>query len=380
MKICFFDFITLVGGATKGTVYLLERLKHQNIDVHAINVYGNCQEYLEDLEKANINYNIILGSSIRNTIGFKDNRLRRFIELLRQFPIMILIFFKLFFFILKLKPTHIMVNNRKSLAFTFLFKYIFRLKIIYYNRVEASNNNFPTYLIFLLNHVVDYLFCHSKIAIFQMEKLGIRKENVYLPNCVKINNNLIPSNSKDTNLFTIFLNAGRIVREKGYHTAIYTLNELVKNNYNVRLKLPGIPTDKFYFNELKDFISKNGLEDRVVFCGWLDNVQQEIVNSQCMILPSYSEGFPRSIIEAMLLRVPVCATPVGGIPEAIVDNENGFLFNVNDYFTLSKKIESLINEKNLNRKIVDNAYQFALQNFHESINTHTFINTVKLYD
>ena len=42
MKICFFDFITLAGGATKGSVHLLERLQNKNVEVHAINVYNNC--------------------------------------------------------------------------------------------------------------------------------------------------------------------------------------------------------------------------------------------------------------------------------------------------------------------------------------------------
>ena len=381
MKICFFDFITLVGGATKGTVYLLERLKAKGINVHAINVYGDCEEYLDDLISSNIDYDILLKKNIKNTtIGFNDNYFRRLFEILKQLPHVLLILIKLLAVIIKVKPTHLMVNNRKSLFFVFLFKYFFRFKIVYYNRIEATSCKFPKYLIFLLNFSVDFLLSHSKNSIFQMKNLGVNKNIIYLPNCVKINKNLFKIDKNNNMPFTIFLNAGRIVKEKGYHTALYALNELVKAKYNVVLKLPGFPTDNSYLNELKVYIQKNNLEDRVIFCNWIENIQQEIVNSQCMILPSYSEGFPRSIIEAMLLGVPVCATPVGGIPEAIIDNETGFLFDVEDHLTLSNKIESLINDIDLYNKISENAYDYALQNFSESINTQIFIKTVKSYD
>lgn len=380
MKICFFDFITIAGGATKGSVHLLERIQNQNIDVHAINVYSNCHEYLEDLKQANVNYTVLITSNVKNTIGFKDSRVCRIFELIRQLPIMMLILWNLFISIYKLKPTHMMVNNRKSLIFVFIFKFIFGFKIIYYYRIEASQKYLSKHFIFLLNRVVDHLFCHSKNAIQNMKKFGVVKEIVYLPNCIKMDQEIKVIEEKDSEVFRIFLNAGRIVREKGYHTAVYALNELTQKNYNVILQLPGSITDHQYYNELQDYIYKNNLENRVIFCGWLNQVQQEVANSDCMILPSYSEGFPRSIIEAMLLKVPICATPVGGIPEAIIDNQTGFLFDVNDYIAMANKIELLITQPETRKNIVNNAYLFASQHFDESLNTQIFINNVNLND
>lgn len=382
MKICFFDFITLVGGATKGTVFLLERLKKQGIDAEVINAYGTCLEYLDDLKGSKIDYTILIDEIEKTTIGFSDNRLRRLFEIFMQIPIFLIIFKNLFLTLFRIKPSHVMVNNRKSLLFILPFKFIFKFKVIYYNRIELNKSQLSKILIFCMNNFVDYLLSHSKNAILNMKKYGITKKALYLPNCVKINPKLLVKKSKkiDSNTFEIFLNAGRIVREKGYHTAIYAVNELKRRQYNVVLKLPGIVTDQDYFEELMLFLSQNNLTETVKFCGWLDEVQQEIFNSDCMILPSYSEGFPRSIIEAMLLKVPICATPVGGITEAIIDSETGFLFDVNDFISMADKIEILITQNETRKNIVNNAYLFALQHFDESLNTEFFINNVDLND
>lgn len=382
MKICFFDFITLVGGATKGTVFLLERLKKQGIDAEVINAYGTCLEYLDDLKGSKIDYTILIDEIEKTTIGFSDNRLRRLFEIFMQIPIFLIIFKNLFLTLFRIKPSHVMVNNRKSLLFILPFKFIFKFKVIYYNRIELNKSQLSKILIFCMNNFVDYLLSHSKNAILNMKKYGITKKALYLPNCVKINPKLLVKKSKkiDSNTFEIFLNAGRIVREKGYHTAIYAVNELKRRQYNVVLKLPGIVTDQDYFEELMLFLSQNNLTETVKFCGWLDEVQQEIFNSDCMILPSYSEGFPRSIIEAMLLKVPICATPVGGITEAIIDSQTGFLFDVNDFISMADKIEILITQNETRKNIVNNAYLFALQHFDESLNTEFFINNVDLND
>lgn len=382
MKICFFDFITLVGGATKGTVFLLERLKKYGIDAEVINVYGTCGEYIDDLKESKIDYTILVDETGKTTIGFSNNKLRRFCEIFVQIPIFLIIFKNLFWALIKIKPSHIMINNRKSLLFILPFKIIFRFKIIYYNRIELNKSQLSKTLIFCMNNFVDYLLSHSKNSILNMKKYGVIKKALYLPNCVKINPKILVNESekRHSDTFEIFLNAGRIVREKGYHTAIYAVNELKKRQYNVALKLPGVVTDHAYFEELNLFLKQNNLTENVKFYGWLDEAQQEIYNSDCMILPSYSEGFPRSIIEAMLLKVPICATPVGGIPEAIIDNQTGFLFDVNDYIAMANKIELLIIQPETRNNIVNNAYLFASQHFDESLNTQIFINNVNLND
>lgn len=374
MKICFFDFITLVGGATKGTVFLLERLRNKGVDVEVIDGYGSCLEYLADLDDVNIKYTILASNIKKQTIGYSNNKLRRYLEMMFQIPVYCYVFLKLFGAVFKSKPSHIMVNNWKSLFFVLPLKFIFGFKIILYFRIEGLKAHLPYLFVFYLNHFVDTVFSHSKNAIINMKKNGIHREIIYLPNCVKISS---PSlNKRKGSDFKIFLNSGRVVPQKGYHTAIKAISLLKAKKYSVFLILPGIKTDLVYAERLQKLIEINELCDCVKFVGWVENVQQEVADSDCMILPSHSEGFPRSVIEAMLLKTPVCATPVGGIPEAIFDNETGFLFDIDDFVSLANKLESLILDKKLHQKIVLNAYNYASTNFDENSNTEVFLRNI----
>jgi len=105
------------------------------------------------------------------------------------------------------------------------------------------------------------------------------------------------------------------------------------------------------------------LVDKVQFVGWVDSLDRDIQNADIVILPSHTEGFPRVVIESMLLRTPVIATPVGGIPEAIIDGKTGLIVNVNDAEMLASAIESLIADPQLCQRLTDSAYAFASVEF-----------------
>jgi glycosyltransferase involved in cell wall biosynthesis len=108
---------------------------------------------------------------------------------------------------------------------------------------------------------------------------------------------------------------------------------------------------------------------------------EAVINaSDIVILPTHTEGFPRVILEAMVLRRPVCATPVGGIPEAIIDGETGLLFEVDDDRMLARQIERLLTDSVLRDKIVEQAYEYVLKGFtpdeHTRIVTEVFESVV----
>lgn len=374
MKVIFFDFTTMVGGATKGSIYLLKRLDNKGIDVSITDVYGNCDEHIKDVRDANISLKILKPQKNNTVIGNHDNKLKRILVIMRQFPSFLSIIINLFNHIKSEKPNFVLVNNEKSLFFLALLKRFLGFKIIIYYRGEANKNQMTKRFVKMINLYVDIKYCHSKKAIINMRNYGVLGDIIYLPNCVdsefisKFNNI-----KKIGNDITILLNAGRVVEEKGFHTAIEALGILRNEGYKVNLILPGLIVDNSYKEHLNSVAHKYNVVKFINFIGWVDNVTELLASVDYMILPSYTEGFPRSIIEAMLLRIPVCATPVGGIPEAIFDKKTGCIFNVNDPQALAKCLKMMIESPLKTQEIVENAYNFAIENFDQEKNTQLFL-------
>ncbi len=101
--------------------------------------------------------------------------------------------------------------------------------------------------------------------------------------------------------------------------------------------------------KLMDFINTNALQKIVSYEGFVTGEKKaELLNSSDLfILPSYIEGLPIAILEAMSYSCPVLATTVGGIPEVVKDGETGFLFNAGDKESLEKKLINFIENKDL---------------------------------
>lgn len=69
------------------------------------------------------------------------------------------------------------------------------------------------------------------------------------------------------------------------------------------------------------------------------------------LLPSYNEGFPIAIIEAMSAGLPIITTPVGGIPDVIKDEQSGFLINPGDYASMAQRILTLASNSSLRKRM-----------------------------
>jgi glycosyltransferase involved in cell wall biosynthesis len=92
-----------------------------------------------------------------------------------------------------------------------------------------------------------------------------------------------------------------------------------------------------------------GLLPRIHFSGHSVNTAEHLSQSQIFVLTSKSEGFPRSILEAMRAGLPVVASDVGGVSEAVVDRETGFAIPRNDTAALSRALAGLIMSPTLRR-------------------------------
>lgn len=378
MKICFFDFTTMVGGATKGSIYLLQRLEKKGLNVSVIDVYGNCSEYIEDVKNANIHISILNKKDNNVVIGHNNNKIKRFLEVFKQLPSFLKILANLIIQIKKQKPDYVLVNNEKSLFFLSMAKKFSKFKIVLYYRGEAKKSHISSRFINLINNETDVAYCHSMKAISNMKIYGIEKNINYLPNCIPMKTvNVFLKNKKNMGDIKVLLSAGRVVKEKGYHTAIEAIGVLKRKGYNIKLILPGLIVDEDYTKILENLIDEYNLKESVIFIGWVNNLTEVLSTVDYMVLPSYTEGFPRSIIESMLLKIPVCATPVGGIPEAIFHGKTGYLFDIDDSSNLADSIQNMIDNPEKTKVLIQNAYDFAIEIFDEDKNTEVFLRNLE---
>lgn len=154
---------------------------------------------------------------------------------------------------------------------------------------------------------------------------------------------IIPTKNDDV-LHLLYL--GLITRQKG----IYDLLEVISENHiDLKGKLMLHIAGNGETEQLTNLITNRKLNDCVKYEGWVNGLRKTELLNACdvFILPSYNEGLPISILEAMSYRKPIISTPVGGIP-SVVDHEiNGILFTPGDHTELKNALNTYINNPQL---------------------------------
>ena len=104
---------------------------------------------------------------------------------------------------------------------------------------------------------------------------------------------------------------------------------------------------------------KLGIENKVKFLGKSNQVYQILCYSDLFVLPSASESFGLAALEAMMMRVPVISTNVGGLPEVNIEGESGYLFDLGDVEGMAQKSIVLLNDEQKLESMKDKAYTLA---------------------
>jgi glycosyltransferase involved in cell wall biosynthesis len=102
---------------------------------------------------------------------------------------------------------------------------------------------------------------------------------------------------------------------------------------------------------MRNLTNELGLDGRIHFSGHATNTAERLAGAQIFVLASKSEGFPRSILEAMRAGLPVVASDVGGVSEAVADRETGLVVPRGDTVSLTKALANLIMRPNLRQQM-----------------------------
>lgn len=143
---------------------------------------------------------------------------------------------------------------------------------------------------------------------------------------------------------------GRLLPQKNYSMLLKAFQLVHDKHEQYILRIFGEGNDQA---DLEKLSMKLHIEDFVKFEGFCMNVHQKIIDSDIYVISSDFEGMPNALMEAMAMGFPVVSTdcPSGGPAELIVDGENGLLVKVGDPMDMAEKINALIENQKMKKKL-----------------------------
>lgn len=175
-----------------------------------------------------------------------------------------------------------------------------------------------------------------------------------LPNAIKMPKAVRKEYGRSKLLFL-----GRICREKGIGELLGVILKLRNKYQNIHLYLGGIWVDK----DIKEEAEK--LSECVTWLGWVSGEEKRKCLEECdiFVLPSYFEGQPVSVLEAMAHGCAVVASETGGIPYMISDGQTGILVKPKEEEELMRGIERVLSDAELCRRLGENARRKVEEEF-----------------
>ena len=181
-----------------------------------------------------------------------------------------------------------------------------------------------------------------------------------IPNTVSVpdrNDQSIKSESPQLNVLYL----GKVHRLKGVYDLVFAMKHVTQVLPDAVLKIAGDGD----LHALQCFIDNNGLSNNIQMLGWVGPDQRNTLLQQCSIfaLPSYHEGLPIALLEAMACARAIVTTPVGAIPEVIEHNINGVLIEPAAASELADALCELLLNPMQRQRLGANAYKHVKQHY-----------------
>jgi len=188
----------------------------------------------------------------------------------------------------------------------------------------------------------------------------------------------VPKEEQNNDNGLNFLFIGRILKDKGIHELIGATSQLFEKNINFSLTIVGeidlgnpstVDQDLFH-----DFVK----HEKVFYLGQVSNVKDVLEKCDVVILPSYREGIPRVLLEAMSMSKPFITTDVPGCRQVVKDGVNGFKVPVKNVQCLADTMLKMVSLSDHDRlKMGKAGRQIAIDNFDQKIINKTYSKIIK---
>lgn len=164
--------------------------------------------------------------------------------------------------------------------------------------------------------------------------------------------------------------AGRIVKEKGYREFLAMAKEVASQRDDVDFMVVGdcLPSDRDQFGEeFKRRAQEAGMAPRIHFTGHTSEVEKYLRQMNIFVLPSYREGFPVSVLEAMATGLPVVASAIRGCREAVAHGETGLLVEPRNARALTESVLFLLDSPDFAARMGEAGRRRAVKLYEESV-------------
>jgi glycosyltransferase involved in cell wall biosynthesis len=284
----------------------------------------------------------------------------------------------------EIKPDIVHLHTSDSLTVFTISDLLFRLKVKAVFSKKGMGSSSSILSKFKYNYSgLNSIFCVSKNVEKDFSKILAQKNKfkiIVIHDCVSLNILDSYSNLNFRDKFSLDKNdviVGNIAnhtRAKDLETFIDTADYIVNSLRQKNIRFVQVGEFSNLTNELKLKVVEKKLDGYLFFTDKVKNAYALNNQFDVFLMTSQREGGPTSVLEAMLIGVPVVTTNVGVLPEIIVDGENGFMSSVKDYKDLANKLMLLIFNQSLKDKFIEkNKVKIAKEFNSTSIAKETYL-------
>lgn len=272
--------------------------------------------------------------------------------------------FKIFKHVVTLKTDVLISFMFPSNIIARLVRVFYKVKLI--TSVRASNISFFYSFIYKFTYRLDDVTTFNSETAMQNlinMKIASPSKSFVINNAISIPQINVSSNN-DSNIFTISSIAHFRDNEKDYKTLFKALKIVKLKGYNFKVFIIGRLFNKSWpIKMIKDFELSNNIK----LLGFVNNPELYLKKSNALVLSTFGESTPNSLLEAMSYSLPVIASNVQGCDKVLINSNAGFLSKPKDPNDLALKIIKLINLTDLEReKLGTNGLNFVKYNFSEN--------------
>ncbi len=249
--------------------------------------------------------------------------------------------------------------------------------IYHVHEIPIGNPIYSRFISAFLNVFPREIICVSKSVYDFWTINGLNKSKakiIYNGFNIKKSKSKIFSNNK-----IIFTSISRIIPYKGHSLLIRIFDMLCKKNKNIYLQIVGdtLPEYQKYLNELKIDIKKRGLNNKIKFLGFREDIVSILNKSNFFIhTPLSPDPLPTVIFEAIICKKPVITNNLGGAYEILDQGNNGLIIK-NDFVEESvEKIFSFLDNKKQQNVNVEKAFNYVWDNFSQEQFKRKILNSI----